>query len=132
MIKYYPLQLTTGEGVALHDVTPRVRSCLDDSGIQDGFVTVTSRHTTTALTINEHEERLLDTYFSALSEALVSRGRAVDPTAIEQEWRALYPLAWTDFHRFMKGWSPGHWKIHGYSERLARQVLAQLNREASH
>ena len=128
MIKCYPLQLTTGEGVALHDVTPRVRLCLDDSGIQDGFVTVTSRHTTTALTINEHEERLLDTYFSALSEALVSRSRAVDPTAIEQEWRALYPLAWTDFHRFMKGWSPAHWKIHSYSERLARQVLEQLNR----
>jgi secondary thiamine-phosphate synthase enzyme len=29
------------------------------SGIVDGFVTVTSRHTTTALTINENEERLL-------------------------------------------------------------------------
>jgi len=69
LIKYYPLQLTTGEGVALHDVTPRVRSCLDDSGIQDGFVTVTSRHTTTALTINEHEERLLEdvkTFFTQL------------------------------------------------------------------
>ena len=69
LIKYYPLQLTTGEGIALHDVTPRVRLCLDDSGIQDGFVTVTSRHTTTALTINEHEERLLEdvkTFFTQL------------------------------------------------------------------
>jgi len=28
LIKYYPLQLTTGEGVALHDVTPQVRSYL--------------------------------------------------------------------------------------------------------
>jgi hypothetical protein len=42
-----------------------------------------------------------------------------------------HPLAWTDFHRFMKGWSPGHWKIHGYSERLARQVLAQLKTAVS-
>jgi len=69
LIKYYPLRLTTGEGVALHDVTPQVRSCLNDSGIQNGFVTVTSRHTTTALTINENEERLLEdvkTFFMRL------------------------------------------------------------------
>lgn len=69
LIKYYPLQLTTGEGVALHDVTAQVRSCLNDSGIQNGFVTVTSRHTTTALTINENEERLLEdvkTFFMQL------------------------------------------------------------------
>ncbi|MGE9289409.1 MAG: choline kinase, partial [Puniceicoccales bacterium] len=38
----------------------------------------------------------------------------------------LYPVAWTDFHRFLKGWSPGHWKIHGYSERLSRSVMANL------
>ena len=69
LIKYYPLQLTTGEGIALHDVTPQVRSYLNESGIQNGFVTVTSRHTTTALTINEYEERLLEdvkTFFMRL------------------------------------------------------------------
>lgn len=37
-------------------------------------------------------------------------------------------VAWTDFFRFLQGWSPGHWKIHRYSERLARKVLDQLNR----
>jgi len=103
-----------GGGCGMKDVAYFIGSCLYEDQCE------------------QHEAALLDTYFSALSEALVSRGRAVDPTAIEQEWRALYPVAWTDFHRFMKGWSPGHWKIHGYSERLARQVLAQLNREASH
>ncbi len=51
----------------------------------------------------------------------------VDSAALCDAWRRLYPLAWTDFHRFVKGWSPGHWKIHGYSERLAREVLAQLD-----
>jgi len=38
----------------------------------------------------------------------------------------LYSVAWTDFYRFLKGWSPGHWKIHSYSERLAHEVVSQL------
>jgi thiamine phosphate synthase YjbQ (UPF0047 family) len=33
------------------------RQALRDSGIQDGTVTVISRHTTTGVTINEHESR---------------------------------------------------------------------------
>ncbi len=74
-----------------------------------------------------HEKVLLDYYFAWLKEALLERRINVDPAAVEQEWRNLYPLAWTDFHRFMKGWSPGHWKIHSYSERLAREVVAKIN-----
>jgi len=97
-----------GGGCGMKDVAYFIGSCLYEDACE------------------QHEAELLDTYFGALNEALVSRGRAVDAKAIEQEWRALYPVAWTDFHRFMKGWSPGHWKIHDYSERLARQVLAQL------
>ena len=60
LIKNCKLQLTTGNGIALHDVTPEVESCLANSGIRTGFVTITSRHTTTALTINENEARLLE------------------------------------------------------------------------
>ena len=54
---------------------------------------------------------------------------SIDIDALESGWRALYPVAWTDFHRFIKGWSPGHWKIHSYSERLAREVVAELKME---
>ena len=57
-------------------------------------------------------------------------GTDLDLDALECDWRALYPVAWTDFHRFLKGWSPGHWKINGYSERLARQVVASLQEAA--
>ncbi len=73
---------------------------------------------------------LLDLYFAELRLALSERGKDVDAEALEAEWRALYPLAWTDFHRFLKGWSPGHWKIHGYSERLAREVVSQIEAES--
>jgi len=73
------------------------------------------------------ESKLLDFYFRELTTALQSKNSTIDVQAVEDDWRALYPFAWTDFHRFIKGWSPGHWKIHSYSERVAREVLEQLN-----
>jgi aminoglycoside phosphotransferase (APT) family kinase protein len=69
------------------------------------------------------EAWLLDSYFTALKQALARRQPSVDAKAVEEEWRTLFPLAWTDFHRFLKGWSPGHWKLNAYSERLARDVI---------
>ena len=69
---------------------------------------------------------LLDRYFHHLGEALGRVGEPVERAALEHEWRDLFPVAWTDFHRFLKGWSPGHWKLHGYSERIARSVVASL------
>ena len=72
------------------------------------------------------EQELLDRYFLHLEAALERDQSPVEFSALEADWRALYPVAWTDFYRFLKGWSPDHWKIHRYSERLARQVLGQL------
>jgi len=78
-----------------------------------------------------HEKEFLDYYFKVLKTALKSReksGDNLDVKALEKEWRELYPFAWTDFHRFLKGWSPGHWKLTSYSERLAKQVLDQIEK----
>ena len=72
------------------------------------------------------EQDLLQMYFEELRIALRRLGKVVDLDAIEAEWRELYPIAWVDFHRFLKGWSPGHWKINSYSERLVREVLSSL------
>jgi hypothetical protein len=56
---------------------------------------------------------------------------AVCPEALEKDWRTLYRVAWADFHRFMKGWSPGHWKLSAYSERVTREVIASLPQEVA-
>jgi len=73
LVQYHTLQLTTGAGIAVHDVTPRILSYLADSGIRNGFVTVTSRHTTTALTINENEQRLLEDVKTFLTRLIPPR-----------------------------------------------------------
>ena len=54
------IEIDTNEGIALHDITTQISAAIDASKIENGFVTVTSQHTTTALTINENEERLLE------------------------------------------------------------------------
>ena len=51
---------TKAPGVSLHDITDDVRSAVSSAGIKNGTVTVLSRHTTTAVTINEAEPRLMD------------------------------------------------------------------------
>ena len=46
------------QAVSVEDLTPTVSSLLADAGMKNGVVTVVSRHTTTALCINERESRL--------------------------------------------------------------------------
>ncbi|MBT8128379.1 MAG: YjbQ family protein [Gammaproteobacteria bacterium] len=54
------IELHTNEGISLHDLMPDIKAAVAESGINNGFVTITSQHTTTAISINEHEERLLE------------------------------------------------------------------------
>ena len=73
-----------------------------------------------------HENELLDFYFSALKESLESSTIDIDFKALEQEWRRLYPIACTDFIRFLLGWMPSHQKINNYSLNLLHSVLSRL------
>jgi hypothetical protein len=100
-----------GQGCGMKDVAYFIGSCLYEEDCE------------------RYETLLLDYYFARLKKALIHYHKDIDFAQLEQDWRALYPVAWTDFHRFIKGWSPGHWKIHGYSERLARQVIQTLSPE---
>ncbi|MEM9057631.1 MAG: phosphotransferase [Pseudomonadota bacterium] len=97
-----------GGGCGMKDVAYFFSSCLSEDECE------------------RQEAELLDRYFSALRAALSARGAAIDGAALEADWRALYPVAWTDFVRFLKGWSPGHWKVHRYSQRLADAVVGRL------
>lgn len=98
-----------GGGCGMKDVAYFVGSCLNEEECE------------------RRESDLLDYYFRALKQALKNKQKNIDTDTLEKEWRDLYPFAWTDFHRFLKGWSPGHWKINTYSERLSRKVLSQLS-----
>lgn len=57
---YEELKVETKKGIYLADLTPLLRAALKKSGVTEGVVTVLSRHTTTAITINEMEGRLVD------------------------------------------------------------------------
>lgn len=47
------------------------------------------------------EQQAVDWYFEQLRDALPAH---VDADDVEREWRALYPVAVEDFHRFLVGW----------------------------
>lgn len=72
------------------------------------------------------EEWVLDTYFSQLRVALSKLRPELDANAVVSAWRPLFPIAWADFQRFVKGWSPEHWKINPYTEALTVKALQQL------
>jgi secondary thiamine-phosphate synthase enzyme len=54
------IEIETGDGISLHDIMPGLKEAIAKSEINNGFVTVTSQHTTTAIAINENEERLIE------------------------------------------------------------------------
>lgn len=92
-----------GGGCGMKDVAYFIGSCLNESECE------------------RLETQILDTYFQYLQNELIERN-----DALETEWRLLYRVAWADFHRFLKGWSPGHWKINSYSERVTKEVIQTI------
>ena len=98
-----------GGGCGMKDVAYFLGSCLSEDDCES------------------FEEEVLSYYFQELKLALNQSNKDVDFEDLETEWRSLFKVAWTDFFRFLQGWSPGHWKINSYSTRLANEVLADLN-----
>ena len=97
-----------GRGCGVRDVAYFVGSCLSEAQCQ-------------AL-----EAEILEIYFIQLRDRL---SFDIDADALEAEWRALYPVAWADFQRFMLGWSPLHRKLTTYSDLLTERVIDELRDE---
>lgn len=54
------IEVQTQPGINIYNLSPQVEALVTATGIQNGQVLVFSRHTTTALAINEYEVRLLE------------------------------------------------------------------------
>jgi thiamine phosphate synthase YjbQ (UPF0047 family) len=57
---YKELKIDTLNGIHFSDITNDVRDIIMQSEVKNGLVNVLSLHTTTAITINEMESRLVD------------------------------------------------------------------------
>ncbi|MES9845980.1 MAG: secondary thiamine-phosphate synthase enzyme YjbQ [Candidatus Sedimenticola sp. PURPLELP] len=61
MLSYYKeIGVTTGKSFGVSDISENVRDVVRQSGVSEGMVTITSMHTTCALSVNENEERLFE------------------------------------------------------------------------
>ena len=63
------LHIETTPGVDVFDISQKVQQSIDDCGVKNGVAIIGSQHTTTAITINENEPRLIDdvkTFFERL------------------------------------------------------------------
>ncbi|MFC1750579.1 secondary thiamine-phosphate synthase enzyme YjbQ [Pseudomonadota bacterium] len=66
------LRIHTQKNFEIIDITKALQTFVNNSGIQNGIMAVTSQHTTTAVSVNECEERLLvdiEQYFGKLAPA---------------------------------------------------------------
>ena len=100
-----------GGGCGMKDLAYFVGSCFQDEEAE------------------RREDEVLSFYFKELREFLHRTENDLSPDEMEFDWRPLYRVSWADFHRFMKGWSPGHWKLSDYSERVTREVIESIEEE---
>lgn len=78
---------------------------------------------------SESEGELLDCYFQELSIGLQKHHPAIDIHEVEKDYRALYAVAWTDFTRFLEGWSPDHKKLNTYSEVQMNKAFSIVDKQ---
>ncbi len=99
-----------GKGCGMKDVAYFIGSCMDEDASE------------------RNEAPLLNFYFHQLRMALKRLKPQIQIDTLEAEWRNMYPVAWTDFHRFYKGWSPSKWDKNCYSEKISRFVINNINK----
>ncbi|MCF6236828.1 MAG: ecdysteroid 22-kinase family protein [Gammaproteobacteria bacterium] len=100
----------TGGGCGMKDVVYFLGSCLNENQCK------------------QWESELLEYYFKVLKAALYTTQKEVNWHELKSEWLALFPVAWTDFYRFLCGWMPTHSKINTYTQQMAEKSLHQISR----
>ena len=83
------------------------------------------------LTENEllkKETELLAFYFSELQKFTHVHQPKIDFNLLQKEWSQMYPLAWADFYRFLKGWRPGHWKLNDYGDQMVSKAIRSIKK----
>jgi secondary thiamine-phosphate synthase enzyme len=73
--RHLQLRVTTERATQFIDLTDRLERLVADAAVRTGFVNVQTRHTTTAIVVNEHEPLLLAD-FEDLLERSASAARA--------------------------------------------------------
>ena len=68
LIKSHTLKLLTDKKVELYNITQKVKDFVKAASIRDGFLLITSFHTTTALFVNEVQSALLEDIKTILTD----------------------------------------------------------------
>lgn len=100
---YQELNIPTLKGIHFTDLTTNIRSAIETSGISEGQVTIISRHTTTAITINEMEvtRNCIEKSNQLLQYvSIFFQGRLIDDTRqfLLKLAPAAYPYLHNDLH----------------------------------
>lgn len=77
----------------------------------------------------ENESWILEFYFKSLGEALHYYHPNIDAKLVESEYRSMFYIAWADFQRFIKGWSPKHYKINEYTNSMTLKAIEQIKQK---
>ncbi|NJE12258.1 secondary thiamine-phosphate synthase enzyme YjbQ [Thermococcus sp. LS2] len=70
----YEIEIHTNKEFEIIDITSEVQKIVKESNIQEGIAVVFTKHTTTALIVNENEKRLLSD-IEMLLENIAPRGK---------------------------------------------------------
>ena len=99
-----------GQGCGMKDLAYFISSCMTEEEARSS------------------QDQILDLYFDHLVEYL--KDSNIDVSALISEWRYLYPVAIADFHRFILGWSPTHYKntstTHAITVGVMNDIIEEL------
>lgn len=76
------IELRTSSSMEFIDITDKVSARVKASKVKEGIVTIFTKHTTTAITINENESRLLRDFKGAL-KSLLPKGKGYEHDQID-------------------------------------------------